>query len=272
MNGLIYKLFFPFMLFSSVMKSDIGDAFDWKLLVFVLSLVTVIYLILIWLVKRFVKENKARGVMVQGLFRSNFIVFGLSIVTSLYGEEKLGPAVFLAAIVVPYMNALSVVVLEIFRGNRPGVRKVILAVLKNPIIDFTVVAVIFKAVGFNPLPSLVSSIASMATPFALLVIGAGIRISDFRKYRRLLMWGVAGKLLIIPAIAVSLGVLAGYRNEVLVSIMCIFGGPCATASSAMAQQMDGDGDLATLLVMATSALCIISFFVWIFILKVFNLA
>lgn len=112
----------------------------------------------------------------------------------------------------------------------------------------------------------------MGTPFALVVIGASFKVDNVRRYLKPLLWAVTAKLAFLPAVAVTLGILAGFRNETLIALMAVFGGPCATASYAMAQQMGGDGDLAALMVVLTSVLCVITFFGWIFILKTLGMA
>mgnify|MGYP002292525212 CR=1 FL=1 len=272
MNGLVYKMFFPVMLFANVMDSDFGGGVPWKLLGVTLGLIAVTFLALMALVPRFVPGNPQRGVMVQGIFRSNFLVFGMSIVTSLYGAERLGPAVLLSAIVIPTMNGLSVVALEVFRGGRPNVRKILLGVARNPIIIGTVLAFVCRLMGVDPLPEATRSLAKVGTPFALVIIGASFQVRQVHKYRRYLAVGVLAKLVLMPLLAVLVCLAAGLREELLVTLLAIFGGPCATASYAMAQQMDGDGDLAALMVVFTSALCVVSFFVWIFLLRSLGVA
>lgn len=69
--------------------------------------------------------------LVQGIFRSNFLVFGVSIITSLYGVERLAPTVLLAAVTIPLMNGLSVVALENFRGGKPSIRHLLVSMAKN---------------------------------------------------------------------------------------------------------------------------------------------
>jgi predicted permease len=61
--------------------------------------------------------------------------------------------------------------------------------------------------------------------------------------------------------------LLGLRNEMLVPVLIFFGAPTAVSSFPMAQQMDGDGELAASLVVFTSALSILTIFVWVFVLK-----
>lgn len=272
MNGLIYKVFFPFMMFANVMDSDFSAGMDARLVATAVALIVSSFIALMLLVPRFEHDNAKRGVLVQGIFRSNFLVFGVSIVTSLYGTQRLAPTVLLAAVTIPLMNALSVGALETFRGGKPKASRLMASVARNPIIAGTLLAFAAKALQLDPLPEATRSIAKVGTPFALVVIGASFKLGNVSLYRKPLFWGVAGKLVLLPAVAVTICALAGFRNEMLVALMAVFGGPCATASYAMAQQMGGDGELAALMVVITSVLCTLSFFLWIFALKSLGLA
>ena len=66
---------------------------------------------------------------------------------------------------------------------------------------------------------------------------------------------------------VTIGILVGFRNEMLIPLLIMSGAPTAVSSFPMAQQMGGDGDLAAGLVVFTSGLAILTMFVWIFVLK-----
>lgn len=62
-------------------------------------------------------------------------------------------------------------------------------------------------------------------------------------------------------------IMFGYRGVELSTLMVIFATPTAISSFTMAQQMDSDSDLAGQIVVFTSVFCILTVFMWIFILK-----
>ena len=47
------------------------------------------------------KDNSRRGVMLQGMFRSNFVLFGIPISTALFGDTAAGLASILIAVIIP---------------------------------------------------------------------------------------------------------------------------------------------------------------------------
>ncbi len=63
----------------------------------------------------------------------------------------------------------------------------------------------------------------------------------------------------------------GFRDVELLGLMLIFASPTAISSFTMAQKMDADSDLAAQIVVFTSAFCILTVFLWIFLLKQFSL-
>ena len=63
----------------------------------------------------------------------------------------------------------------------------------------------------------------------------------------------------------------GFRGEAMVASMIMFGAPTAVSSFTMAQEMEGDGDLAAQLVIFTTFFSILTIFLLVFILKTLQL-
>lgn len=51
-----------------------------------------LFAVLCIVVPRVVREPKQRGVIIQGLFRSNYVIFGVSLVTNVFGAEEAAAA------------------------------------------------------------------------------------------------------------------------------------------------------------------------------------
>jgi len=229
---------------------------------------------LMYLIPRLEKENPRRGVLIQAMFRSNFALFGLPMAESLCGAERMGPTSLLIGVCVPLVNILAVITLETFRGGKPSAKKMLIGIAKNPLIVSSVLGVGFNLLNI-PLPSAVhktvTDLGKVATPLSLVALGASFTFASAAKYRKHLVLGVGGKLVACPLIMVTLGALLGLRAEMLVPVLIFFGAPTAVSSFPMAQQMDGDGELAASLVVFTSALSILTIFVWVFVLKSISL-
>ena len=66
---------------------------------------------------------------------------------------------------------------------------------------------------------------------------------------------------------IPLSVFLGIRGIALLTLTIIYGAPTGVSTFQMAKQMDGDSDLASQIIVFTSFFCIITMFIWIYILK-----
>ena len=274
MNNIVFKSFLPMLLFYNIYKTDLKGVFNLNLIIFSATCVVALYLLLYLIVPLIEKDNKKCGALLQGLFRSNFVIFGIPIIESLFGSEKIGVPTLLVAVVVPLFNALSVLALETFRGGKPNFKKIFIGVIKNPLIIasfFGILTLILKIKLPTPIEKTINDVSKIATPLSLILLGASFKFDEIKKYIKQTTIAVIGKTILIPCIMLPICIMFGYRGVELSTLMIIFAAPTAISSFTMAQQMDSDSDLAGQIVVFTSAFCVITVFLWIFILKQTNL-
>lgn len=270
MNQLVFKVFLPLLLFINIYQTDVAGVFDLKLMLVavlgVLGSFFMTWLIIAWIEK----DNRKRGVLIQGIFRSNFVIFGIPVTTSLFGGEATGAAALLVAVIVPIFNMLSVVILEIYRGSRINVPKILKGILTNPLIIGSVIGLLCLWLHIKiplVLEKTISDLSKVTTPLALVILGGSFTFSSMKGNVKQIAIGVLGKLVIVPVICLSFALLIGIRGVGLAILMSIFASPTAVSSFSMAKQMDGDADLAGHLVVLGSMLSVVTMFVWIFIFK-----
>lgn len=274
MNNITFKSFLPVLLFYNIYKTDLHDTFNLKIIIFSVTCVIVLYLLLYLIVPLIEKDNKKRGALLQGLFRSNFVIFGLPITESLFGSEKVGVAALLIAVIVPLFNMLSVLALETFRGGKLNFKKIFIGIIKNPLIIASclgVLTLLLKIKIPTAIEKTISDVSKIATPLSLILLGASFKFDNIKKYLKQTTIAVIGKTILIPCIILPICIMFGYRDVELSTLMIIFAAPTAISSFTMAKQMDSDSDLAGQIVVFTSAFCVITVFMWIFILKQFYL-
>ena len=269
-NKLIFWVFLPVLLFHNTYQSSLSEAFDTKLIVFSVVGILVVFLLGYGAVFFLTKENPKRGVMLQGFFRSNVAFLGVPLATYICGEKALGCASVTVAIVVPLVNVLAVICLERFRHGKIDLLAIGKGILKNPLLIGCALGLLASFFDLK-LPALlegvVSDVAGVATPLAMIVLGAGFTFGGLGKHKKELLVATSAKLVFIPLIAVTVAALLGYRDISLVTILCIFGTPVAVASYAMADQMGGDAELAGQMVVVTSAFCSFTLFLFVFALS-----
>lgn len=269
-NNMTYRVFLPILVFKNIYTSDIASSFNAGLMIFAVCTITVFFVCCFPFVMLVEKENRRRGVLVQGIFRSNFLIFGLPIIASISGDEFTGIGSLVIAAVIPLYNMLSVVALEIFRGKTINYKNIFIGLAKNPLIIASACGIVLLLTGIQ-LPGIlqttVSSVAQIATPLAFVVLGGSLAFSSIGRDIKPLLIGLAGKLVVFPLLGVTASVLFGFRGVELVVLMVMFGAPTAVSSFTMAKQMDGDSELAGHFVVLGSLLSVVTLFFWTFALK-----
>lgn len=270
MNSIIFKAFLPCLIFYNVYTSEISDMFDKRLIIFSVASVVISFLVLIAVIPLIEKDNKKRGVIIQGIFRSNFVIFGIPLSMALYGDGIVGSAAVLIAIVVPVFNFLAVLSLEIFRGGRPDMVKILKGIVTNPLILSSLIGLLAMAVGLklpSTLEKAIGDVSKITTPLTLIVLGGSLDFGKIGGNAKQLAVSVIGRLVIVPCVFLPAAVYFGFRNAELAILLSLFASPTAVSSFTMAQQMGGDDELAGQIVVFNTTLCVITVFLWIFILK-----
>jgi predicted permease len=272
MNKLAFSILLPCMLFYNIYDSDFGTVANPKLLIYGVAVVLLQFAAGTPLSALLTKDSARRGVVLQALFRSNFILFGVPIVQSVYGSG-IGLTVVMIAVLIPVLNTLSVVALEIFRRESKHAGKIILNVFKNPLIIASVAGIIFSLFHI-PLPAFlikpVRDLGSAATPLALLALGGTFKWQSTNKNRALLARVAIIRLLVVPAMFLPVSILFGFRNIELLTLAPLLGSPTAVSSFSMAQQMGGDTELAAQCVLITTLFSVLTIFLCISLLSYFG--
>ncbi len=269
-NQLIFKLFLPINLFMSVLGTPADTKIEGKEFLFVFFGLIVLFLLFMVLVPRIEKDRAKVGVMIQGMGRANYAFFGIPLVKMLFPEQDTSLAALLVTVTVPVYNVMSVIALSAFNGGQVNMKKILLNIIKNPLIIASLLGYACWMLKLE-LPSFLnttlSDMAKVATPLALFTLGGAITLQSAFRHKKQLLISVAGKLIFSPIVFLSLAVLLGIRNVGLACVLISFGAPTAVSSYPMAQQMGGDGELAAEIVAMTSVCSILTTFLFVFLLK-----
>lgn len=270
MNRLVFQLFLPVLLFINIYKTDLHRSVDLPLMAFAAISILLVFGILYVLVPRCEKEDCRRGVLIQGIFRSNFIIFGIPVAAAMFGDDRIGPVALLISVVVPLFNVLAVISLEIYREGTTAWSKILRGVAANPLILASIFSIAALLLGIR-LPDFLykamEDLAKVTTPLALILLGGSFHFSATRKCWRQVLAGVTGRLVIVPLVFLPISILLGFRDVRLAGLLALYASPSAVSSFTMAKQMEGDSDLAGQLVVYSSAFSILTMFLWIVVLK-----
>lgn len=270
LNKVVFRAFFPLLMFNNMYQLKRDFSLNLTLVATAVLSVLLLQAILLLVVPRLVKENPRRGVIIQAIYRSNFVLFGIPLAANLFADDGSALASMMVAIVIPVYNVTAVIILEMFRGDGGKTNPLVLVrnVCTNPLILGAAVGLIFFALRIK-LPSSVegpvSQFAGMTTPLALFVLGGTLHFSAIRGNLKYIVPSMTIKLALLPLLITALATVLGFSNVERFVIFEMYATPVATASYSMAQNMGGDGELAGQFVVLSTAASVVTIFLWVYL-------
>lgn len=273
LNRMLFQVMIPLNLFFNVYRARLDESIVPDLFAFCMAAVVLVCVAAWYLTKGLTKDVRIRATMTQGIFRSNFVLFGATLAASLCDDAGVALVAALSAFIVPLFNILAVIVFETTRGGKINAKSLLISILKNPLVEAGVLGALFSYFSIS-LPSFLekplTDLANAATPVALVTLGGILSFQSMLHHRKYIAAVCGLSLVAVPLAVILAGGALGYRGDELVAILAVFATPTAVASAPMAQAMGGDGDLAGEIVAATSALCIVTIFLFVFTLSSFG--
>ena len=199
-NMLCFKVAFPLLLFQDLASVDLTKEFHLPFLLYCGAVTTVSFAIVWLLARKCIQDKREIGAFVQGSFRGSAALMGIALIQSIYGSAAAAPFMIIGA--VPLYNIYSVIVLTV-EGNRKDVSmkkrmgEVVLQVLKNPLIIGILLGMLASLLKLDfpaGIEGTIDSLASLATPLALLVLGAGFEGKKAVAKLPLTLWASSIKL------------------------------------------------------------------------------
>lgn len=262
----------PILLFQDISSTDFIKNWDTKFVIFCF-IVTLLSVAISYLVSMFLKDKSIQGEFVQASYRSSASIIGIAFVQNIYGNISVAPLMIIGA--VPLYNIVAVIVLSFLKPTKDKltfntIKSTIKDVITNPIILGILIGMIWSILKI-PKPTILDktliSLANLATPLGLIVIGAGFNFKKaFNNIKPALICSFL-KLLAFCALFLPLAVYIGYKNEYLVNILVMLGSATTVSCYIMAKNMGHEGILTSNAVMLTTMLSSFTLTGWLFILK-----
>lgn len=274
-NNFNFKVTIPCLLFADMATADFKETFNLKFFLFCF-IGTLVMILGTWGVSKLTfRKNRAEiAEFVQGCYRSSLAVSGMALIERISGNTSMGGIMMLAT--VPLYNIFAVILLQAESPDRSlnegsdRIKKALIGIAKNPIIISILLGFFSSLIGIKYPVIIISTldlIKRIATPFALLCIGADFEFS--KAFGKIGKSGLASafKLLIFPAIFLSLGSVMGFRNEHLIAILVAFASPATPVSFIMCKQYGYEGTISSSVVALTTLLSSFTMTLFIFILR-----
>ncbi len=257
---LVYYLLFPALLFNSINQTR----FDWSgtsTMVLVAASAFFTAMFLGYISQWFFKANhKSWASGFQTSFRFNsYIAFAAA--GRLAGEEGVALMALISGCLVPIANAAAVWALA-----KHSETHLLKEIGKNPLIIATVLGLGSNLLGLT-MPDYIAMslqrLGAASIALGLLSVGAGLMWIENKKDGALIAYWTTVKLMIAPAIALTVGRLMDLPPAQL-TIVVLFGAlPTATSAYVLANRMKGDGPLVAACISVMTLLASLTLPIWL---------
>jgi len=273
LNKIGFNFLVPFLIFNNTMATDFYTDFNPRLII-VSALAIFALMIASWVLFGLTMKDRARRcIFIMGAFRTNYVIYAISIAITMFGQDNVKSAVLLVPVAILCFNFFGIIVL-IYHSKKSenvaeSIRRTAIDFCKNPQILAAVFGILFSLARIQ-LPQFlqggVSLLAGTASPISLLLLGAQL---DFKKLTgdiRQVLAICMMRLVIIPAIMIPIMIWLGFRGPDLAALLIMFGAPLAVNCLVMARNYNIDPPFAAQAVMLSTVLSIPSIFIFLTVL------
>ncbi len=289
LNKLCFRCCLPCLLFFNVY--NVGNLSEIRnygnICLFAVISIIMIFLLALAGVVFFVKEPRQKGVMLQGVYRSNYAIIGISLAMSISSDS--GPVVaasILSSVSIPLFNVLAILSLSLFvteNGKKISPVSVLKKIVTNPLILGVATGFICLLIRFvipeNPdgvkyftikqnLPFVyktISMLAQSASPVALIALGGNFTFSAVARLKYKIIAGVIARTILCPLICLTAAYKFGFGSLEFPALIALYGTPLAVSTVPMTAEMGSDAELAGQLVVWTTLASAFTLFVIIFL-------
>ena len=285
-NKLVFRVFLPSLLFLNVYNIESFRGFEGGFVVYGAVALLCVFAIGALTCRLVTDKGERRGVLTQGTFRSNYALIGIPLAASLFGDAGTACATIMSAVSVPMLNVLAVISLSVYSGGgkKPSVGSILKDIAKNPLLQSMFAGVVcvvlrdmhfaadmnFRLSDITPLFALLRNLSSVATPLALISLGAQFDFSAVGGLKKEIIFGTVMRTVVVPVLGIGCAWLFFrdiFDGAHFATFVALFATPVAVSSVPMTQEMGGDTVLAGQLVVWTTAMSVFTVFLCAFILR-----
>lgn len=286
-NKFLFRFVLPTVIFYNIYNIPDFVSINWRIVIFSAAAMGFLFLLGFLITFLFVKDKNCKGVVHQVIFRTNFIIIGIPLTEALIGSSGTEVASVISAFMVPFTNALGIVVLSFYStddSHKKTAWEVVRDVMKNPLIvgalcGFVVLAIrafisvdsngehIFTVKNQIPfLYTVLQYISNLSTSFALIILGGLLNFENLSGKVGYIALGSFMRVIIAPIIGLGSALVLVNSGWLVcgpaeyAAMIALFGGPVAVSSAIIAAEMGCDGNLARQFVVWTHILPMITVF------------
>jgi len=271
-NRLIFYICLPVLLFHKISTASLGQTVQWFPITIILAAILTVSILAFLLAKTLRWPLKTAGTLAINSFRGNFAYMALPVCYYTLGNQGLVIGSVFMGVLIPFVNTLAVISFTIGGTKQFRIRPIFTSTLLNPLFLACVLGLTASLINLH-LPATadktLSIISQVTLPLALLCIGGGIRFRSIGWFHPRLWVGTAFKLLLLPFLgylALKLTATPILLPEQVMIVM--LSSPSALVNYVMADQMNGDPDLSTGIIILTTIGSVFTFVFWLHIVGI----
>lgn len=261
---IVFYVALPLKLFSDIRSAQI-ESLPTTYVAYILLGICLVFFAT-WIAARpFIRDRKKLSAFVHCSFRSNFVYVGYPILESLYGTPSPEHMIVITVFGLTLYNILAIVILTLYSESEdkrlhPG--KILLKILKNPMIIAIFIGVLFNILEipvYSGLDKGIGLLASLCTPLSLLLIGASLSFESVKKDMGLVLTSATIRTVLTPLVLIPLGMIIGLSAVELGIAYVFWATPCAINCFIYTREMGGDYELASKIITTSFLFAIVTY-------------
>lgn len=273
LNLFVFNFCLPIMLFQNIRLSYKIDFSNLRLLFITIGGIICTILLSVLIVPLFIKKKGQKGSIIQGIYRSNALIYGFPIVEKMYGKTtQMNISILMSAVIFIY-NIAAIIILAIHSEDEKykiTSKNIIQNIFSNPLIISSIIGML-SGISHLTFPKIfetvIEQLARIAIPLTLFIIGGDFKIKNLQHNITKVITITILRLIIIPIIILIICIYYwGLKNEELGVILGVFATPTAVSSYIMAKNMSNDYEIAGQIVVLTTAFSCFTIFLFIYFL------
>jgi hypothetical protein len=262
---LVYYVLFPALLFRTLSRAKLSEVplfgVGGALLIAVLVMAALCLALRPVLMKRLGISGPSFTSVFQCACRWQTYV-ALAVAGNLYGDIGLTLASVAMVAMIPILNIMAIWVLAHYAApTRLSWPRILLTIAQNPFIWACALGLAANLVGLSLptwLDEFIDALGRSSLALGLLVVGAGLQLKGILRPEAPALLACALKLVVMPVIAVSLGLSFGLSGPNLAIVACCASVPTASSAYVLARQMGGDAPLVAEILTLQTLLAVIT--------------
>lgn len=243
-----YYVLFPALLFLTLAQADYSS-FELGTVAMVSLIAVMVMIALLLAVYPLARAHGISDASYSSVFQTSsrwngFIA--LAIAEKLAGVEGLALVALVMAVIVIPLNLINVAMMVWFGTGTRSFGSLARRIIGNPLILGCLGGILVGALPFGiypPMEQAIDLVARSALGLGLVMIGAGLMVTDALRPTPALILPVVLKLLVFPVIMIGLALGFGLGGETLIILALCAAVPTAMNGFVLARQMGGDAPL-----------------------------